>query len=150
MAHWNEDRVMAEIAAALREPKVPSGVLEAAKGTYTWRTVDAELAALAYDSADAGGACAGVRGSTTAPVRSVSFEAPGIWIELTITDDCILGQILPPRSGVLEAHRMDGTATQVAVDHDGSFQIRPLPAGPFRLRFRTASCCGVLTDYVTL
>ena len=43
------------LAALRRIPRhadpVPGPVLEAARGSFTWRTIDAELAELAYDSA---------------------------------------------------------------------------------------------------
>lgn len=74
---WDDDRLVAELAAALAPPDVPAGVVEAAKAVYTWRTLDAQLAALAYDSAKSGESLIGVRGGSAQP-RSLAFEAPGV------------------------------------------------------------------------
>ena len=47
----NDDELLAALGRALQAQEVvPDAVLEAAKGAYAWRTIDAELAALTFDS----------------------------------------------------------------------------------------------------
>lgn len=144
---WDDDRVVVELAAALSEPDVPPTVLEVAKAVYTWRTVDAELAALAYDSAS-GEAFAGTRGSVGAP-RSLTFRAAGVLIELEVTDDSLVGQVVPPERGVLEVHQGPGESVFVPVAATGSFCVHPRPRQAFRLTFRPARGGRVVTDEVT-
>jgi hypothetical protein len=55
---------------------VPADVADFAKAAFTWRDIDAELAALDFDSADEN-VPAGVRSTTT--VRMMSFQA-GQWM----------------------------------------------------------------------
>ena len=81
------DPLMAEVRAVLENADpVPPAVLAAAKGTFTWRTIDSELAELVADSADslAGAVGAGVRGET-AP-RLLTFEAAGLVVEVEVAE----------------------------------------------------------------
>jgi hypothetical protein len=146
---WNDEKVMAELALALKEPDVPPSILEAAKAVYTWRTVDAELAQLSYDSAAAGNTLVGVRG-VAAPLRSLSFEAPGLLIEVDVTGDSLVGQVVPPEPGTLEVHEASGLSTRVSVDETGCFNVRPLPTRAFRLAYHTAAGCQAVTVSVAL
>ena len=89
---------------------VPPLLDEAARGAFTWRTVDAELAELMRDSAEAEEeAGALVRGA--AGPRQLSFESPRLGIELEVVatgprERRLEGQLLPPASG----HRDDRAA----------------------------------------
>ena len=70
-----DDRLIEELrGAARRFDPLPESVREAARASLTWRTVDAELAALAFDSA--------VEPSTNArssgDSRLLTFSAPGL------------------------------------------------------------------------
>ena len=78
---------------------IPEHVLAAAHAAIGWRTLDAELSELIADSAVDEPAPA-VRGA--APSRSLTFEAPGLTIELeaehAADDDLHLsGQLVPPQ-----------------------------------------------------
>lgn len=146
---WDDDRALTELAAALAPPDVPAGVLEAARAVYTWRTVDAELAALAYDSATARQVPLGVRGDQ-ATLRSLTFEAANIVIEVEVGADAIVGQIVPPLSGTVDVHAPTGVVGSVEVDDVGSFSVRSIPRGPFQLAYRTPGGDRVVTSWVTL
>src|SRR3954454_6431033 len=79
---------------------VPLLLEDAARGAFTWRTVDDELAELMRDSADEE-AGALVR-SGTGP-RQLSFESPRLGIELEVVstgprERRVQGQLLPPAS----------------------------------------------------
>ena len=74
--HDPDDRLLAELAAALdAADPVPARVLDAAKESFTWRTIDAELAELVFDSAEQ--QLAGVRGIDG--TRQVTFQTPAIF-----------------------------------------------------------------------
>src|SRR2546430_2753133 len=134
---WDDDeRLLAELGAALRtEAEVPARFVEVGKAAFAWRTVDAELAALTYDSASEG--VSWVR-SEPADLRALTFAARGLTIELELTEDALSGQVVPPRAGSVEVLLRDGSAGSVEVDEVGWFTIRPRPSGLFRLRVTTA------------
>ena len=63
-------------SCSVSEP-VPADVVAAAKATFTWRTIDAELAALTFDSVADADALAGVRGGGRAPGAHVRVRRRG-------------------------------------------------------------------------
>jgi len=148
-SEWDDDqRLLTDLGAAVRaERSMPEHFAEIGKSAFAWRTVDAELAELTFDSATAG-ADAGVR-AEPAVLRSLTFAARGLSIELEITPDALLGQVVPPQPGELEVHRPDGTITSVEVDEVGWFTVRPRPDGRFRLRLHTGSAT-VLTEWASI
>jgi hypothetical protein len=134
---------------------VPPGVLASAVAGFAWRTIDAELAELEFDSlAAAGGGAALVRG--TRQPRSLSFRAQGLSIDLEITgppDSCALvGQLTPAQAATLEIRHRNGAVSSEA-DELGRFSARPLPAGPLSLRCRFGTGAGqraVVTDWISI
>lgn len=144
----NDDQLLVELRDALRTAEeVPAGFIAAGKAAFAWRTVDAELAALA-EELRADEAFAGTR-TERAGVRALSFHASDISIELEVTSDALLGQLVPPRPGQVEVQSQDGTRETATVDETGWFAIRPLPTAMFRLHLRTATD-NVITEWVTL
>ena len=101
-----EDRQwLVALREAMREiDLVPTSVLDAARAAYSWRTIDAELAHLTYDS-ETSEAMAGAR-SQQAALRAG---------ELTVT-------------------MQDGRSFGVVHDEVGCFTIDPKPDGVFRLQ----------------
>ena len=94
----DDDQLMAALAGAFRaERDVPRAFIEAAKAAFTWHSIDAELAALTFDS-DTGAMAAAVRSEEADP-RLVTFTATDLIIELEIGHDEIIGQIVPPLPG---------------------------------------------------
>ena len=71
-------------------------------------------------------------------------------MELEVSEDCLLGQVIPPRAGTLEAQTGAGASIETTVDEIGCFAVDPTPASPFRLRFRAADGTDVLTGWITL
>ena len=57
----------------------------AARAAWTWRTIDAELAALVHDSTLDDQELVGVRGAAT--VRALSFAAGEHMIEVEVSED---------------------------------------------------------------
>jgi hypothetical protein len=140
--------------ATAGQDAVPDRVVEAAREAWTWRTVDAELAALLHDSMADVDALAGVRGAGT--VRALSFGAGDHMIEVEISEDGdrrrLVGQVMPPpatgvRSIVLD--RIDGGVLELDLDELGRFEADRLPAGLVRLR-TTGAEGRVVTEWVTI
>ena len=144
----DDDQLLAALGDAVRTRQaVPDAIVEMGKGAYAWHHIDAELAQLTYDSRT--DRIAAVR-SETASVRALSFASAHLSMELEVTEDCLLGQVIPPRAGTLEAQTGAGASTTTTVDEIGCFAVDPIPASPFRLRFRAADGTDVLTGWVML
>ena len=145
---WDDDQLLAALGGAVRARQaVPDAFVDMGKGAYAWHRIDAELAQLTYDSGTV--RIAAVR-SETASVRALSFASAHLSMELEVTDDCLLGWVIPSRAGTLEAQTGAGASTTTTVDEIGCFAVDPIPASPFRLRFRAADGTDVLTGWVTL
>lgn len=144
----NDEVLLVELREALRSAdEVPDGFVAAGKAAFAWRTVDAELAALA-DEFSADDVLAGTRAEHAA-VRALSFHASDISIELEVTSDALLGQLVPPRSGQIDVQCQDGTQQSASVDDSGWFSISPVPTAMFRLQLQTATD-NVITEWITL
>lgn len=144
----SDEQLLAELREALNTvAQVPAEFVVAGKAAFAWRTVDAELAALAQEAGDVD-SLAGVRAERAA-VRALSFLASDISIELEVTPDALLGQLVPARSGTIEVQTQEGGRQAVTVDESGWFSIRPLPSAMFRLHLQTAND-NVITEWVRL
>ncbi len=138
-----DDQVLAKLTEALEAiDPLPEAVLEAAKSVFTWRTIDAELASLVFDSATED--LAGVR--SVEATRQLTFRTPGVEIELVVLSETsrrIVGQLVPPQSAEIVLHHEDGTRT-VHSDGLGRFTLHDVPAGPVRLVCRLEDESGAV------
>ena len=138
-------------AAADRDP-VPRSVLDHAVHALELRDVDAELAALVADShAQAEqGDLALVRGPATA--RLLTFEVPGVVVELEVTGSgdrrALQGQVAGVAGADLTLEHPGG-AVAVEPDEHGRFWVDTLPAGRLRLRL-VSTGRRVTTAWVTV
>ena len=82
--------------------------------------------------------------------RFLTFAGSQLTIELEIGPDSIVGQIVPPQPGHVDACPASGAAVTAEIDEIGCFIIRPLPPRPFRLHCHTAAGVSVLTTWITL
>lgn len=126
----DEERLAGELAALLRQADpVPPAVVAAARASFGWQSLDAELAALTADSLLA---TTDVRGE---PARLLSYQAGERTIEIEVTSQDgrlrVLGQLVPPQPARVRAEQ-PAAAVAVAADQLGRFAIRDLPAGPTR------------------
>ena len=145
----DEEELLAALGEALRARReVPEWFVETGKNAYAWHNIDAELAQLTYDSLADREPAAAVR-SEAASIRALTFTSARLSIELEVGEGVLLGQIIPPRAGTVETHTTAGVTT-APVDEIGSFAVDPIPASPFRLRFRTTGGIDVLTGWITL
>ena len=150
---WTEDELLGELQAALRaEQEVPGALVDAGKDVWTWRSVDAELAALTYDSAVAGAADLLVATrSEAATLRSLTYASQNLVIELEVTRNALLGQVQPAQAALAEVVTRDGTIVPVTVDEVGWFTVRPVPRSPFRISCTTEDgSVKVVTAWIEL
>lgn len=138
------------VRLAARLDPVPRDVLAGAKEAFAWRSVDAELAELVYDSALDEAALAGVRSGGGA--RQLTFEGPGLTVEVEVAlAGRLVGQLVPPRPGRVEVRHPQRTFA-VEADALGRFAA-DVPSGPVSFSCRLAepfSTGSVETDWVVL
>lgn len=125
---------------------VPKRVVAAARASFAWRTVDDELAALVYDSADEAVALVGVRGGSA---RQLTFSSTDVTIELEVGAGSkgVVGQLMPAQAAALELRHQDGSVFLLA-DELGRFDIDRVPDGPVSLRCEPVSGGRIATDWV--
>ena len=138
--------------AANRFDPPPLPVLEAARASLSWRTIDAELAALTFDSSIDQPATE-LRGGEGP--RLMTFAAPGLDIEVEVSRvgprRQLVGQVVPIRTAHIEVHHGGGVET-VQADQLGRFSVEAISAGPVRLRCRldTPTARRVVTQWMSL
>jgi len=138
-----------------RADPVPPAVIAAAKASFTWRTIDSELAELVADSADSlstGSVGAGVRGES-AP-RLLTFEAAGLVVEVEVAESGasrhLVGQLVP-LSAAEAVGRWNTGSTSTTADDLGRFVVSDIPAGLVSLAVRRPTDASpVLTSWVSV
>ena len=148
------------LGEALSEARaVPADFVEAGKAAFAWHDLDAELAALPYDSQAeraavdhepvSGGPVTGEFLSSEfvshefatreqhAVLRAMTFESAEQSVDLEVVHEALRGQLMPAAPGQVELHTPAGEVAAFAVDALGYFVIAPIPSGPFRLGWRT-------------
>ncbi len=149
-AGWDDEEVLAGLRQALRERQaVPPEFVEAGQNAFAWRNIDAELAQLTYDSTLDSAEATSMR-AETASIRALTFTSTQLTIELEVTRDSLLGQIIPAQAGMIRVQLRAGAETALPADEIGCFSIHPIPPGPFRLHCRTAAGIDALTGWITL
>jgi hypothetical protein len=134
---WDDDRLLDELRAALGGAGRPTPTMEAAgRAAFSWGSIDAELAALTFDSATEAGA--EVRGSA-APPRTLVFQGEQVSVELELTDTGLTGQLIPPDHGEVALWGPDRQLASMSADELGCFTLEAPSGGPVRLRCRTSS-----------
>ena len=115
--------------------------MQAAVDAYAWRTVDADLAELVFDSLADRDEAALVRGLQ--PERLLSFQASDLTIEIEVTAAGparrLIGQLLPPQRAPVQI-RHHGDVVTLESDEFGRFVAESVPAGLVSLR------CGPPSD----
>jgi len=141
-------RVVAQIDS------VPPALLEAAIGAFAWRTIDADLAELVFDSLVDHDRASLVRG--TGHGRMLSFRASTLTIDVEVTSQgnsrMLVGQLVPPQSATVDIRQGDRVIT-IEADELGRFSAGPLQAGPTSLRCRVSGDIvrpSVATDWVAI
>jgi hypothetical protein len=144
----DDDALQETLGIALRQAEaVPNTVMAAARGAFTWRTIDAELASIVFDSATE---LTGVRDH--GGPRQLTFRAPGIEIEVMMADPStrrLVGQLVPGQETTV---RLEGTLGSIeqGADRFGRFSFDAVPHGPVRLSVLGAEGRATNTDWVVL
>lgn len=126
-----DDALLLELGEVLRQHAgPPPESIAAAKDLFGWRTMDAELAALTYDSL-LEDEPASVRSVSTA-LRTLTFDADGLTLELEIEGAGegrrLTGQVIPAKAGgTTLTVTAGGVSVFPDVDDFGRF-VAPLPA----------------------
>jgi hypothetical protein len=136
-----EDRALVERLRTVYDEidPAPAHVIEAALGSFAWRDIDADIARLVADTADArSAALSGVRGADgdVQHARLVTFDAVGVTVEVEVaqTGDRrrLMGQLVPPAAAAVQILTPGGDRT-VRADDLGRFVADDVPAGPVGL-----------------
>jgi|SRR4051795_3143269 hypothetical protein len=149
----NYEDLLAELRlAGLVVDPVPERVVFAAKASLSWRTIDAELAELTYDSALDEDRLSLVRGATAS--RMLTFSAGGLIVDLEVEgtdrERRLVGEVSPAQRAMIVVRHAEGT-TEVETDEDGRFRTGVVPAGPISLSLRLAAGgATVQTEWITL
>jgi hypothetical protein len=147
---YDDEELLAALREALAERRaVPPEFVEAAKSAFAWHNIDAELAELTYDSSRDAELAPSTR-AETASIRALTFTSAHLTLEIEVTRDSLLGQIVPAQPGTIKVQLRDGAETTVLADKIGRFTIRPIPAGAFRLHCKTSADADALTGWITL
>jgi hypothetical protein len=120
-------------AAAILDP-VPAELRRLAIEAYVLHDLDARLAELTFDSlVDA----IPIRGATDVP-RMLTFVAGDLTVDVEVTAEGLMGQVLPPQPAGIEV--LSGpqalAPTILTADGMGRFTSDVPPTGPFALRLR--------------
>ncbi len=145
-----DDQLLRALGEALRSAgPITDDDLGRARGAFTWRTVDDELAlaALVYDSSIQERQL--VRGETVPGRRTLIFEGDTVSVELDATPDALLGRVVPPGRADISLQTLNGPVGETTADDMGSFVLAAAPPGPMRLLCRTATT-RLVTDWVRL
>jgi hypothetical protein len=120
-------------AAAVLDP-VPAELRQLAMDAYAFHDLDGRLAELTFDSlVDA----IPIRGATDVP-RMLTFTAGALSIDVEVTSEGLMGQVMPPQAAGIEV--LNGPQalrpTTLTADAMGRFTSDAPPSGPFALRLR--------------
>jgi hypothetical protein len=137
---WDDETLLAALRQALRARQaVAPEFVEAGKNAFAWHNIDAELAQLTFDSTRDAAHAPGMR-AEAASIRALTFTSARLTIELEVTQDSLLGQIVPGQAGTvmvrsraLRSHhecRMPGCRSQ--------WLRREIPSDPAILSASTA------------
>ncbi len=149
-AGWTDEELLVALQQAVHARQaVPPEFVQAGKSAFAWHNIDAELAELTYDSTRDCDYASSTR-AEAASIRALTFTSAHLSIELEVTQDSLIGQVIPTQAAMIKVQPRDGAETPVPADGIGCFTIHPIPAGPFRLQCRTFSGTEALTGWITL
>jgi hypothetical protein len=143
------DALLGELQGLLaRIDPMPPQLLEQVRRSFCWRTVDAELAELSFDSLTDQESSLALRSGAAAALepRMLGFGAvvhgEDLSIEVEVSPNgerrALVGHIFPAGATAVEVQAGAGGSTEVPVDEFGRFSVEPVPCGPVRLRVEQA------------
>jgi hypothetical protein len=143
------DALLIELGGLLdRLDPMPPGLIDQARQIFCWRSVEAELAELSFDSLLDRDLALAVRSDDSSVLgpRMLGFGAVvdgedlSIEVEVSaIEGQCtMVGQLEPAGARTIGVQARDGDVLEVPVDEVGRFVVRQVPSGPVRLRIEHA------------
>jgi hypothetical protein len=149
----SDDRLLAALDDALRAgEEVPASFGATGRAVYPSPDLDAELAALTYDSAAPSLALVRAdRAEEPASLRALTYAGTRLTVHLEVSDGAVYGQVAPAQRCEVELQTGRGAPRVVRTDMDGWFVVRPAPTGRFRLHCRTATNGpGMVTGWIAV
>lgn len=146
----DDDRLLELLSQALeRQAPLTAQAKEGAYAAFAWRTIDAELAALVYDSGME--LSSGARSDDVA--RQLTFGTDGLEIEVMVVADGgprLVGQLVPPLVAQVTLTRAD-RVLETTSDDLGRFGFDLPGSGPTKIAvLRGADQSPVETEWVVL
>ncbi|MQA35465.1 hypothetical protein [Modestobacter roseus] len=143
-----DERLLHDLARVARDrDPVPTDLLEFARQSLTWRTVDAELAELTADSHEV------ARAVRTAgdDVRLLTFSAGDLRLDVEVLAEGatrrLVGELSPAQPARVVLEHTDGTLTE-DTDELGRFLLDGVPVGLVRLRCTPEGGPGFITPWL--
>jgi hypothetical protein len=148
----DDQRLFDELARLVRErDPVPPELVQMAQESFTWRTIDAELAELVADSYASAGATL-VR-SGQASVRLLTFAVGGLRLELEVLADRasrrLVGELLPGHPARITVEHPEGSLAE-DTDELGRFIITGVPGGRVRVRCVPTAGPALVTPWLEI
>jgi hypothetical protein len=144
-----EEKIMSLLQSGLQQSDpVPPDVADFAKAALSWRTIDAELAKLSYDSSEES-ATTGVRGLAAARILAFESEEWTIDLEFNPFDGHLMGQIEPAGEMTIELHVI-GRVLVTQSDDQGRFGFEGIYNGPVAIVTRIGGEQVVKTEWIVL
>lgn len=135
----------------------PDTVFAAARAAIETRDLDARLAWLVVDSAEAGTGLEAVRGQDPpggAEERLLLYDGGGVQVDLAVRAESgtlsVVGRLAGAVLDSAALERSGGRTEPLELDELGRFSAARLPSGPLRLRCRARSGDPVVTTWVNL
>jgi len=128
---------------------VPAAVTAAARAAFETRSLEAELAALIYDSAIDDRLLAGSRGPAD-PARILVFRAEESTVEVEFADGRALGQIDPASPGTVSLESPQAQLGQAQIDSTGCFVIAGSFSGLVRIVLHSPEDAQLVTEWTRL
>lgn len=145
-----DEELMTNIRQALAEvAAVPPEAVAAARAAYQLHDLDNELELLTmlYDSSI--DESAGARSTAFVTARYMTFQGKDISLEVEVSADAILGQVVPPQRATVSILSAAPPSAPYRTDELGGFTLAKPASGPIRLTCRTST--GTLqTDWISI
>jgi len=122
-------------------------MVDAAKAAFSWRTADAELATLSFDSSR--DELALVRGPEPAQPRMLVFRGRSLQVDVEIGSEVVVGQVEPAQACRVSIVSTDGRSEEASTDDEGLFSVNLPGSGPFRLKWESDASV-LVTEWLTL
>jgi hypothetical protein len=145
--HADDDALWQDLKAAVTEnERGTEQMIDAAKAAFSWRTVDAELAALSFDSST--DALEAVRGAEQGGPRLLVFEGRSLRVDVEVGDEVVIGQVEPAQSCRVTIVSPDGDSEDADTDDEGFFSLNLPRSGPIRLKWESEASV-LMTQWLT-